>query len=260
MVKMELRKVVMALCMIMSFFSCKKDNNSSSTGSAQMSMHLTDAPGNYDAVYLDIQQIGITMSGSSEVMLTPYRVGVYNLLSFKNGLDTLLVRNSIPAGSVQQIRLILGSNNSVVVGGINYPLNTPSAQESGVKLNLNQTFAANGSYDIWIDFDAAKSIVLTGSNNYKLKPVIRAYSALTNGKIEGYVLPVASLSTVYAINGTDTAAAIPSAIDGYFMISGLHDGTWQVLVTPSVAPYMSASVNASVTYGTITGVGTITLH
>jgi hypothetical protein len=128
-----------------------------------------------------------------------------------------------------------------------------------VKLNLHQTFAANGSYDIWIDFDAAKSIVQTGGGNFKLKPVVRAYSALTNGKIQGYVLPVGAMSTVYAINGTDTSAAIPAATDGYFVISGLPEGSYNLVVSPSVSPYVSYSTTVSVSFGVITNVGTITL-
>jgi hypothetical protein len=249
------------LLFVTGLFSCsKKSSNNNTATTAQMNLHLTDDPAAYDAVYIDIQKIGVTMSGSAEVLITPYRPGVYNILSFKNGLDTLLFRNNIPTGTVQQIRLILGNNNSVVVSGTSYPLNTPSAQESGVKLNLNQTFAANGSYDIWIDFDAAKSIVQTGSGSFKLKPVVRAFSALTNGKIEGNILPVASLSTVYAINGTDTASAIPSGTDGYFVISGLASANYQLLVVPSITAYLSVSTTANVTYGQVTNVGTITLH
>jgi hypothetical protein len=259
MIRLKLISAAIALFILLGFFSCKKDNNSNS-GTAQISMRLTDGPADYDAVYLDIQQIGITMSGSSEVLLTPNRPGVYNILTFKNGLDTLLLKNSIPAGSVHQIRLILGNNNSIVVGGVSHPLNTPSAQESGVKLNLNQTFAANGSYVIWIDFDAAKSIVVTGGGTYKLKPVIRAYSELTNGKIEGHVLPAAAFATVYAINGTDTSAAIPDSTDGYFLISGLPSGTYNLVVSPAVSTYLSYSASVSVTYGTVSSVGIITLH
>jgi hypothetical protein len=242
--------------MVAGLFACKKNEGKNS---AHLTMHLTDGPASYEAVNIDIQQIGLTMSGSSEIMLTPYRTGVYNILDFKNGLDTLLARIDIPAGTVQQIRLVLGTNNSVRTGGVTYPLNTPSAQESGVKLNLHQTFAANGSYDIWIDFDAAKSIVQTGGGAYKLKPVVRAYSALTNGKIQGYVLPVAAMSTVYAINGTDTSAAIPASTDGYFVISGLPEGSYNLVVSPSVSPYLSYSSTVSVSFGVITNVGTITL-
>lgn len=260
---MKTKIIITALLLstaIFSFYSCSKNDNNNS-GTAQVTMHLTDDPANYDHVYLDIQQVAVTMSGSSEVTLNAVRPGIYDLLKFRNGLDTLLARADIPAGTVSQMRLILGNNNSVVVSGVSYPLTTPSAQESGIKLNLNQTFAANGSYDIWIDFDAARSILQTGAGTYKLKPVIRAYSAVTLGTIKGYVLPLNSLSTVYAINGTDTSSAIPSPIDGFFSINGLNAANYQLAVVPGVTtlqPY--AQSNVQVVYGVQTNVGTITLH
>jgi hypothetical protein len=99
----------------------------------------------------------------------------------------------------------------------------------------------------------------TGSGSYKLKPVIRAYSALTNGEIAGYVLPAAALATVYAVNGTDTTTAIPNS-DGHFVISGLAAGSYQLIVSPAVIGYVSVSTSVNVSYGVITDVGTITLH
>ena len=244
---------------ISSFYACKKSKpNPGNT--AQVSMHLTDDPANYDHVYLDIQQVAVTMSGSSEVTLDLIRPGIYDLLQFKNGLDTLLARAILPAGTVGQIRLILGNSNSIVVSDVTYPLTTPSAQESGVKLNLHQTFAAGGAYDIWIDFDAGKSILQTGSGVYKLKPVIRAYSSVTLGNIRGYILPLGAFATVYAINGTDTASAIPAA-DGYFSINGLAAANYEILVTPGIItlqPYTQP--NVQVTYGVANNLGTITLH
>jgi hypothetical protein len=241
------------------FYACKKKNNDSNK--ATVAFYLTDDPANYDHVYLDIQQVVVTMSGSSAVTLIPVHPGIYDLLQFRNGLDTLLIRAAIPAGTVEQIRLVLGSNNTVVVGGVSHELTTPSGQQSGVKLNLHQTFAAGGAYNVWIDFDAGKSIVTTGSGKYILKPVIRAYSSLTIGRIKGYVLPLNAWATVYAINGTDTATAIPSLIDGYFVVNGLTDANYTLVVSPGIAglqPYTQSNVH--VVYGVETNIGIITLH
>lgn len=247
-----------ALILIVLMSACDKDNNG---GTTQVNMRLTDGPAVYDHVYIDIQQVEVTMEGSSAVTLAPIHAGVYDILSFRNGLDTLLMRATLPAGRVGQIRLILGSNNSLVVNNVTYPLNTPSAQESGLKLNFNQTLEAGGSYDIWIDFDAAKSILKTGNGSYKLKPVIRAYSASTNGQIRGYVLPLNASAIVYAANGTDTLTAIPNSIDGFFRISGMASGSYRLWVTPGITgllPYTQAGIQ--VTYGAQVDLGTITLH
>ncbi len=259
---MKKKIIIVGLVMlgiITTIYSCKKsDSNSSNT--AQVSMHLADDPGNYDHVYLDVQQIGVTVSGSNEIILTPIRPGIYDILKFRNNLDTLLLRASLPVGTINQIRLILGNNNSVVVSGVSYPLSTPSAQESGVKLNINQTFAANGAYDIWIDFDAGKSILQTGNGAYKMKPVMRAYCNTTIGYIKGYVLPLNAMATVYAINGTDTASAIPDAIDGFFVLNGLTAATYQIWVQPGIPGFQAYfQSNVQVAYGVETNVGTITL-
>lgn len=244
------------------FSACNKNDNDTpptTSQTANVSFYLTDDPANYDAVYIDIQQVEVTMEGKAAVALTPVRPGVYNLLDFRNGLDTLLLRTDLPAGKIGQIRLILGSNNSVVVDGQTHALNTPSAQESGLKLNLHQEFAAGGAYVVWIDFDAAKSIVETGSGKYNLKPVIRAYSQATDGRIKGYVLPPAAMATVYASNGTETYAAIPAA-DGYYMFTGLPAGNYTVTYDASALLYLDVTLNnVSVTYGQTTDLKTTTL-
>lgn len=253
--------IALLFVVMFSFYACKKTTSNNNAGTAQVSMHLTDDPANFDHVYLDIQHVAVTLSGGSEITLDLVRPGVYDLLKFRNGLDTLLSRTNLPAGTIGQMRLVLGTNNTVVVSGVSYPLSTPSASESGVKLNLNQTFVAGGAYDIWIDFDAAKSILSTGSGSYKLKPVIRSYSSLTLGDIIGYVLPLNAYATVYAINGTDTASAIPSPVDGFFAINGLAAANYQIIVNPGIigfSPYTQS--NVTVVYGVQSNLGTITLH
>lgn len=250
----------------LTFTACNKSNDDGDTnpdpssGKAQVDFHLTDGPADYDAVYIDIQEVEVTMEGSAAVTLAPIRPGIYNLLDFRNGLDTLLVRADLPPGKVGQIRLVLGSDNSVVVNGVTEPLNTPSAQQSGLKLNLQEEFVAGGVYDVWIDFDAGKSIVETGNGKYNLKPVIRAYSALTDGRIEGYVLPSAALVTVYVSDGVNTYAAIPAA-DGYYRISGLPEGNYTVTFDADAAtPYVDVTLtNVAVVYGQSTNLGTETL-
>lgn len=253
--------MALAFVGISSFVACKKDkdDNTTQNKTAQLNMRLTDGPGHYDAVYLDIQSVAYKMEGKSEVVLAPNRVGIYNIMTFRNGIDTLLVNTTIPVGKVEQIRLILGNNNSVVVDGISHPMSTPSAQESGVKLNFHTTVEAGKSYNVWIDFDAGKSIVQTGGGNYKMKPVIRAYSELTNGRIEGTILPIAAFATVYAVNGTDTFTAIPSGINGHFVISGLPTASYQLIVEPFIPTYTTHTGSVNVTYGNITSIGTITL-
>lgn len=238
--------------------ACDKDDNDS--GSATVAVRLTDGPADYDAVYIDVQKVEIHSDASGWVSLSPVVPGVYNLLDFSNGMDTLLCKTTLPVGNISQMRLVLGNNNSVVVNGTTHPLSTPSAQQSGLKFNIHQELAANGAYDIWIDFDAGKSIVETGNGNYSLKPVVRAYTALTNGRIKGFVLPPLAQPVVYAINGTDTFSAIPE-LTGYYMFCGLPQGTYNLWFDAAAGTGYQDSLmtNVNVSFGVVTDVGITTL-
>jgi Domain of unknown function (DUF4382) len=139
---------------------------------------LTDGPAGYDAVYIDVEKVEVNVSSDSGTttgwqILDLLRPGVYNLLKFSNGIDTVLAAADLPSGTLSQLRLVPGNNNSVVIGGQSYLLKTPSAQQSGLKLNIHSMLTTGIEYRLWIDFDANRSIVSTGSGEYILHPVLR---------------------------------------------------------------------------------------
>lgn len=240
------------------FSSCSKNQQS-----ARLQIYLTDDPANYDEVNIDIKQVLInTGDGSTdnwkELAINP---GIYNLLEFRNGMDTLLGSMELPAGKISQIRLVLGNNNSLKEGNSIHQLETPSAQQSGLKLNVKAELTEGITYKIWLDFDAARSIVKAGnSGKYLLKPVIRTYTEAQSGAIKGFVLPDAANPWVYAINGTDTvASAKPEAGSGYFLLKGLPAGTY-LLALDGTNGYTDKSItNVLVVNGVVTNVGTTTL-
>ncbi|HVV53700.1 MAG TPA: DUF4382 domain-containing protein [Mucilaginibacter sp.] len=236
--------------------SCKK-NNSSSAMNARVSIKLSDAPGAYDAVMLNVKQVVVITSGGQQTLNVGG--GPIDILHFMLGKDTLLAATDIPAGRLEQIRLILdNTGNEVVVGGNSYNLTTPSGQESGVKLNVQDTLKAGIDYTFVLDFDAAQSIVLTGNGKYILKPVIRAVSQAVSGSITGMVNPADSNPKVYAIEGTDTVGTVTDAT-GKFYFPGLSAGTYQVNFVPD-SPYMSKTVNSVVvTNGQVTDMGTVSI-
>ncbi|MBV8255931.1 MAG: DUF4382 domain-containing protein [Chitinophaga sp.] len=241
----------------------KNDYNNNNGGNAKFSVYLTDAPANYDAVNVDIQDVQVnstTDTSSGWQSLHILRPGVYNLLNFRNGIDTLLASYSIPAGKISQIRLILGTNNTVVVGGTSYPLQTPSAQQSGLKLNIQATLTAGVEYRLWIDFDANRSVVTTGNGGYILKPVIRSYTQAIGGSIKGIVLPPLITKGVFILQNSDTiASAIPDAT-GAFLVAGLNAGAYNVSVTGNGVLKDTLVANVTVTNGQVSTIGTITLH
>jgi hypothetical protein len=75
------------------------------------------------------------------------------------------------------IRLVLkGDNNhSIKSDDSRCEMQTPSGQQSGIKIHLAQPFTLeNGSrYSMIMDFDAEKSVVLKGNGECLLKPVLK---------------------------------------------------------------------------------------
>ncbi len=153
------------------FISCNKDNNSDS-GNATLQVRLTDAPVAFDKVNVDIREVRVNFRDDSTgwVPLST-NAGVYDLLKFQNGVDTLLATGTVQTGTVKEIRLILGSNNTVVVNGATFPLTIPSGSESGLKIKVSKKLNATLETLI-IDFDAALSIKQE-ANGYKLRPVLK---------------------------------------------------------------------------------------
>lgn len=239
--------------------SCNKED-----GKSRLSIYLTDAPAAYDAVNIDIVRMEIKATsddGPNGWQELPLSAGIYNLLDFTNGMDTLLSTVELPAGRVSQLRLILGANNSIVVNGTNLPLplETPSAQQSGLKFNIHADLVEGVTYRLWIDFDCARSVVVTGSNEYKLKPVIRTFTEATSGAIKGNVQPAAAEAVVYAIMGLDSLSALPDPATGNYLIRGVPAGTWNVSADGNNGYQDQLVNNIGVTLGQVTVVDTITL-
>lgn len=234
---------------------------SEETKNARLEIRLTDAPGDYEEVNIDIQGVQIHASstdnggGWKSLEINP---GIYNLLEFTNGLDTLLGSIELPAGRISQVRLLLGPNNTLKIDGQTLALTTPSAQQSGLKLNVQADLLEGITYSILLDFDAARSIVKAGhSGKYILKPVIRAITEATSGAIKGEIANPAATPAVYAIIADDTLGTSFANAEGKFLIKGLQPGTYTVSFAPATGFVIEDKTGVSVTLGNVTNLGEI---
>jgi hypothetical protein len=251
-----------ALICLLFFTACNKDDDAVE-GRAKLQVYLTDDPGPYDAVKVDIQDVQIKHTGEAEAgwqSLPGVAKGIYNLLDLVDNKDTLLVDADVSPGKIQQIRLVLGDGNSIVVDGIETNLQTPSAQQSGLKLNIHQDVQDGFVYKLVLDFDASRSIVHTGSNKYILKPVIRTSLVTVGGSIRGVVVPYDSVTNVVAIQGTDTIAGTYTGEAGGYWIGGLEAGDYSLHFLPSANYGDTIRNNVKVINGNITVVDTLFLQ
>ncbi|GAB2945023.1 hypothetical protein GCM10027048_07460 [Hymenobacter coalescens] len=253
----------LALGALLSLGSCGNDDDKS--GDAKLQIRLTDAPGDFQRVNLDVQRIEVHTKPENDPdgwSVLPFTAQNINVLEYVNGRSALLVDTDFEPGDLQEIRLVLGPNNSVVTrGGQQFALKTPSGQTSGVKLKLqNVNLAARETYQLLLDFDVAKSIVERGNGNnpnerYLLKPVIRVVAQDLNGAIRGTVSPAAALPQVLAIRTSitprpDTFSTMADAGGAYQLLS-LPAGTYTVKYFPTgTAPTGQAAYREA----TVTGV------
>jgi len=148
-------------------------NKTLSDGDTNLRVNLTDNPYNATEVNVDIREVRVNFKSDSAgwqtLNTTP---GVYNLLRLQNGVDTLLASGPVPSGILKEIRFILGTNNTIKIDSVTYPLTIPSGGTSGLKIKVDKKLNA-GIDSLLIDFDAALSISKTGNGEYKLKPVLK---------------------------------------------------------------------------------------
>lgn len=252
------------------FTSCDVSNDGSSdstTGTLQV--YLTDAPADYDAVWIDIEEVRIHLNDNEEIKdnddgwITisedPMRV---NLLDLTNGELEVLGEAELEAGTYSQIRLILGDDNEIVKDGVSHTLDTPSAQQSGLKINIHADIEEGVVYTLLLDFDASRSIVEAGkSGKFILKPVIRTVALEETGAIEGSIEPAEALPWVYAIAGDDTLAGTKATVDGDFRLIGLLPGLYTVAVEPTKGDFLNEELTGVEVFASdTTDVGIIILN
>lgn len=152
------------------FHGCKKD---ASMPTSTVIISLKDAPAAFDEVNIEVTGIEIHSNVDGWVNI-PVTDSIYNLLLLQGNNATFLANAVLASGTISQVRLILGTQNTVSVSGTVYPLLLSSQDETGLKLNIHQELAGGVTYDMVIDFDAAQSVIDEGNGSYRLKPVLTA--------------------------------------------------------------------------------------
>lgn len=248
-------------CIAALLVSCNDNDDSQASGTSKITVRMTDGPGDYDEVNVEVVDVEIK-SPDGGWMSIGNNPGVYNLLDLTGGVNVILADSIVPSGYLGQMRLILGENNTVVKDGVTYPLRTPSAQQSGLKLQINQTLEPDFTYNFLLDFDVQHSVVVEAGNsgNYNLHPVIRVTTEAVSGAIKGTVEPidVPTLASVL-VNGVEVTANTNEF--GVFQLNGIPSGTYTVTLTPDPASGHPVLVvdNVVVVNGQITNMGTLTL-
>ncbi len=272
------------IAMVLVFSACTK---SGMNGNSSVSVLLTDGPGDFDAVNIDIQKVEVKVDKDEKHKRDDNRNGldddkddhlrnkddfgewidlgfapkVIDVLTLRNGIETQLGTANIDAGTVRKIRITLGTKNTVVKAGVTSDLLLDSQTSNFLYIQLFDKHRERGNRNdvkVWVDFDIANSIVESNGKFY-LKPVLRPFCNANFGEIEGKVLPLDAKAVVRVTDGAGfNGVALPNR-DGDFKIRGLNDGTYTVTIE-GISPYIKQTIsNVVVKKGEDTKIGTITL-
>lgn len=247
-------------------YACKKDNSTTDgpipANKQKVSLYLSDDPALFDKVLLEIRKVEVLVDTcrnkddddwddddrcwwdedrhdrdeECEVWDSlAIRPGQYDLLTLRNGTDTLLANGLVSKGVMKKIRITIGSNNQLVKDGVTYPLKSLSGQSKII------VRVRHGEWDelsadnlqLWLDFDVQRSIIRLWNGKFILRPYIHVFTILKMGSLSGRVTPQEALPVISIYNDKkDTLYALPWR-NGEFKVRGLRTGNWNVFVNAS---------------------------
>jgi len=152
------------------------------TGKGTLKIYLTDAPGDYEEVNINISRIEGHIAVEDEEgyweILKEWKPDdmEVNLIELED-VSILLGSLQLAPNKYTQLRIFLKEDASLVLEGeggllVTEPLEIPSSANTGIKLNHPFEIIEGMITKLTIDFDAEKSVIKTGNGKYKMKPVI----------------------------------------------------------------------------------------
>ncbi len=149
---------IFACAVILFFSTCKKE---SSTGTSSMAVRLKDAPAHCDKAKLEIK--GIKVYSEKDGWITiPINDTIIDILQLQDTSALLGIIN-IDAGTITQVQVILGGQDSVTIDGYTYVL---ALMGDSLTIKVNDTIAPNSSFTLTIDINAAQSIFDDGDHHH----------------------------------------------------------------------------------------------
>jgi len=227
-------------------------------------LYLIDSPSQLDSVIICVTRVEVHKSGSDSTsgwFVINDSTRYFDLLLLTNGASAVLGDTSLSPGQYTQIRLFIGEGSYVIDQGIKHDLEVPSGSQSGLKLIHQFTIESGKLYELLLDFNVDKSIVITGNGRYKLKPTIRIMPVVISGSISGQVLPLEAQPTIWTIYGTDTITTYTD-LQGFFKLMALDQGVYNVNIIPADTMMYRDTVvaNVQVIANQNTDIGTIQLQ
>lgn len=268
---------VIAMLLILAGIGCDDDPE---TG--RVHMVLGDEPFPTDLIEsarIIVESVSINVTDSDDDGWTRYAIedGDFDLLLLQNGITAELVDAELPAGNLQEVRLVVESGEIELKDGRTFTLKIPSGSSSGLKVKIRPpiVIVPDETVEVLLDVDVSRSFKSIPASprqvddieSFQFHPVVRAANLATTGSVAGYVfstegtedvlddLPLEGAS-IMVYTDSDTSAAIADA-EGFYRVMGLAPHVWNV--TAEAIGFVSASTDVEVIAGIEAEVDTLRL-
>jgi hypothetical protein len=266
-------RVFIILLAVFTLHACGGGGDGGATATGVATVSLTDAPGDYDHVYVTVKDIWFHTSntaGPDDAGWHRYPLATtrtVDLLTLSDGNVNSIWDNIIlPVGNYQQIRLVLAGtedaltasasgagltyNNEVNVVGspTHYPLRIPDAHH-GIRLAGTFQITNGGTLKLAIDFDMGHDVVdilRNGSTEYILKPRLTYCDLDDAGAIVSYITPTSAIPSAHfvikaeQVNDSQNPQyhvvkrwTIANPSTGKFILYPLKPGTYDIVLRGS---------------------------
>jgi len=253
-------------------------SSTTSNGSGELIVVVTDKPFDYDLVasaVVRVDEVRVGDSQDGEFGLETVYSGApieFDLLDLTNGVTQTLVRADLAVGTYDQLRLhVVGGRLELVDGDVFSTelgnLQLTSTGTSGLKVDIDPPVevVSQLSTTLLLDFDLSKTFHPVPANDplnaakFQLHPVLHAVNLSQTGEVSGVVrvddgtgvlLPV-DMATVYLqpLGDPDpdhSLAATATAEDGGYHLIGVPAGTFDVLAVKDALQGTAAGVGVDV--------------
>ena len=267
--------------------ACNKDNTNALNSSTKtpLVVYLTDGPLGFDTVNLDIKMVEVKLDtnaahkdddhfGDKDIdslndhmhhdgfgiwdtlAITP---GIFNVAALRNGIDQSVATGSV-VGTIRKIRLSLGTNNSIVLNGVTYPLVVRSKY---VYVDINKIHHQKDSVNtaataLRIDVDLYRSIKFINGTYYFL-PFLKPFNDNNFASLSGLAKPADARPFITVFNSKDTSYGVAEK-NGYYKIRGLQAGNYSINFKGNNGYKDTTISNINLMVGKETKIPEITLH